>query len=271
MLWSVSNPARPAQLEAAVAPAPPPHPDAETRHPMKTPLLVLSALVAAPIVNTVGTYAFDKSGLYDVSAITPDTSLFQPLTHQTADHSAIHRRGCDTVPDDLGTPQMIAKGGKLFLENCTICHGRPGMAQTSLARDLNRAPPDLFRAGREPDVHETFSFVQNDIRATEKAAFGPLKTDDQLWALVAFLRVLPGISAKEFALATGVSDLSPSACLIGEERRMIPAAKAEAGRRDPDKPGRIRPVRPACRSYGWSPAPYGRSAVHPRAVDAALD
>ena len=38
---------------------------------------------------------------------------------------------------------------------------------------------------------------------TGMPAFGPTKTDDQVWALVAFLNVLPGMSTTDFTSAIG--------------------------------------------------------------------
>jgi mono/diheme cytochrome c family protein len=68
---------------------------------------------------------------------------------------------------------------------------------------LNPTPPDLFRADREPDPQENFQFIKHGIKMTGMPAFGPTKTDEQVWALVAFLNVLPGISAADFTSAMG--------------------------------------------------------------------
>jgi hypothetical protein len=38
---------------------------------------------------------------------------------------------------------------------------------------------------------------------TGMPAFGPTRTDDQVWALLAFVDVLPGISVADFASAMG--------------------------------------------------------------------
>jgi hypothetical protein len=63
-------------------PAPNPS-DTEARAKMKTPIIVLSTLAVTAVVGAVGTYAFVNSGLYDVSATTPDSRLVYWATHHT--------------------------------------------------------------------------------------------------------------------------------------------------------------------------------------------
>ncbi len=168
---------------------------------MKMPMIVLSTLAVTAVAGAVATYAFVNSGVYDISATTPDSSLVYWATHQTMEHSVARRLGANVVPEGLDAPQKIAEGGQIFVENCAVCHGRPGMEPTSISQGLNPTPPDLFRADREPDPQENFQFIKHGIKMTGMPAFGPTKTDEQVWALVAFLNVLPGISAADFTSA----------------------------------------------------------------------
>lgn len=63
---------------------------------------------------------------------------------------------------------------------------------------MNPTPPDLFEATREPDPQENFQFIKYGVKMTGMPAFGPTHTDDQIWAIVAFLNTLPGISTADF-------------------------------------------------------------------------
>ncbi|MEO8244574.1 MAG: cytochrome c [bacterium] len=174
---------------------------------MKPPMIVLSTLAVAAIVGAVGTYAFVNSGLYDVSATTPDSSLVYWATHQTMEHSIARRLGANVVPDGLDAPVKIAEGGQIFIDNCAVCHGRPDMAPTAIFQGLNPSPADLYRASRKPDPQENFQFIKYGIKMTGMPAFAPTQTDEQVWALVAFLNVLPGISAANFTAAVGAPAL----------------------------------------------------------------
>ncbi len=180
---------------------------------MKTSMIILSTVAATVVggiaIGAIGTYAFVNSGFYDVSATTPDSSLVYWTTHQTMEHSIARRFGANVVPAGYDTAADIAKGGQIYLENCAVCHGRPEMAQTAISQGLNPTPPDLFRADREPDPQENFQFIKHGIKMTGMPAFAPTQTDDDIWTLVAFLNVLPGISATDFTKAVG----SPTAAL----------------------------------------------------------
>ncbi len=72
------------------------------------------------------------------------------------------------------------------------------MEPTQITQGLNPTPPDLFRADRAPDPQENFQFIKHGIKMTGMPAFGPIRTDDQVWALVAFVDVLPGILVADF-------------------------------------------------------------------------
>ncbi len=174
---------------------------------MKTITVVMSTVAATVIVGAVvaaaGTYAFVNSGIYDVSATTPDSGAVYWATHQTMEHSIARRLGANIVPAGLDAPQQIATGGQIYVQNCAVCHGRPDMPPTAISQGLNPTPPDLFRATREPDPQENFQFIKHGIKMTGMPAFGPTQGDDEIWSLVAFLNVLPGISAADFATAVG--------------------------------------------------------------------
>lgn len=105
-------------------------------------------------------------------------------------------------PAAYDKPQMIAAGAKIFSENCAVCHGAPGLAQTAIAKGLNLTPPDLFRANRKPDPAENFEFIKYGIKMTAMPGFGPSYSDAEIWSLVALLNGLPGISAGDYVAIT---------------------------------------------------------------------
>jgi mono/diheme cytochrome c family protein len=177
---------------------------------IRTLTTILGTLAATAVVAVGGAYAFVTSGLYDVSASTPDSSLVYWATHQTMEHSVARRLWANVVPAGLDAPDKIAEGGRLYLENCSVCHGGPGLERSAISEGLNPTPPDLFRASREPDPAENFQFIKHGVKMTGMPAFGQTKTDDQVWTLVAFLNVAPGISAADFATKTGTPSASDS-------------------------------------------------------------
>lgn len=169
---------------------------------MATLSTVLKTVLILVVLGVAGGAAFIYSGIYDVSASTPDNPYVAWVIHTTSDASVGARLGASKVPPGLDKPETIAAGGKLFVQNCTVCHGAPGVAPTHIALGLNPLPPDLYRASRKPDQQENFQFIHNGVKMTAMPAFGASEGDEHVWQLVAFLNKLPGISAADYATLT---------------------------------------------------------------------
>jgi len=75
------------------------------------------------------------------------------------------------------------------------------------------------------DPQENFQFIKHGVKMTGMPAFGPTKTDEQVWSLVAFLNVLPGISAADFEAAIG----APAASAVGTPDASAPVQPAQTG------------------------------------------
>ena len=78
-----------------------------------------------------------------------NSALVAWVVHKVSDTSVAGRLGANHPPVGYDKPEMTAAGGKLFSENCSICHGGPGLEQTAIAKGLNPTPPDLFPAGHQ--------------------------------------------------------------------------------------------------------------------------
>jgi mono/diheme cytochrome c family protein len=168
---------------------------------MKIVLTILGCFVAA----VIGGLAFIYSGTYDVSATTPDNAVVAWAVHTTSDRSVGARLAAIQAPPGLDQPAQIEAGGHLFAQNCAMCHGGPGLTPTAISKGLNPQPPNLFRATRKPDQAENFQFIKHGVKMTGMPAFGPTYPDKDIWSLVAFLNVLPGISPADFSAKTGMA------------------------------------------------------------------
>ena len=163
---------------------------------MKT-VLTRWCVVAILVLAAVG---FIYSGLYDVSASNPDRGLIRWALVTTQERS-VHRRvealkGKIVVPN-LEDPQRIRTGLVHYHEMCTPCHGAPGVNISEIGQGLNPDPPELSDVGRDAP-EETFWVVKNGIKMTGMPAFGVTHTDDEIWAIVAFLRRMGKLSPQEY-------------------------------------------------------------------------
>jgi mono/diheme cytochrome c family protein len=173
-------------------------------------LKILLTVLACIVVAVAGALGFIYSGIYDVSASEPDNAIVTWVLHNTSDRSVDARLGGIIVPPGLDEPQVLQSGGHLFAQHCAVCHGGPGLKATDIAQGLNPRPPNLFRAGRKPWTEEMFRFIKYGVKMTAMPGFGKTHTDEEIWALTAFLRQAPGMSAEDFAAHTGIVAPAPA-------------------------------------------------------------
>jgi cytochrome c553 len=78
------------------------------------------------------------------------------------------------------------------------------MDQPRVARRMTPRPPDLREAVRTFDPEELFFIVKHGIKFTGMPAWPASQRDDEVWAMVAFLRQLPGMDPRRYTeLANG--------------------------------------------------------------------
>ena len=164
----------------------------------------LVTIAGGLVVAGVAAMAFIYSGIYDVAAITPDNAMVAWAIHLASDRSIAARDGDIQVPTNLNKPEILSAGGMLFSQNCAVCHSGPGMHQTDISQGLNPQPPNLFATGRKPEMNEAFWFIKNGVKMTAMPGFAKSQTDEQIWALAAFVGKAPGMSASDFADQTGL-------------------------------------------------------------------
>ncbi len=173
---------------------------------MKTLFTIFVTITTAGIVGILGFFWFIYSGVYDVSASTPDSPALVWIMHTTSDNAVGARLAANKPPLGLDTEAMVEMGGHLYGENCVVCHGGPGLVASNIAKGINPSPPDLFRASREPSAPENFQFIKHGVKMTGMPAFVKNLSDPQIWSLVAFLNKGPGMTADYFITHTGYTE-----------------------------------------------------------------
>ena len=159
--------------------------------------IVASTLIAGLIV-LLGGLAFIYAGSYDVAATAPHWQI----THwvmETARLRSIktHAAGIQ-APPGLGDPAKILIGVEHFAAHCAVCHGAPGVPKGDIGQGLYPPPPDLSKASQLYSPAELFWIVRNGIKMTGMPAWID-HSDEELWAIVAFTKKLPGMSEQDYA------------------------------------------------------------------------
>jgi mono/diheme cytochrome c family protein len=113
-------------------------------------------------------------------------------------------RKIETPP--LDGRALIERGFRLYDANCRQCHGAPGVAPDAISLGMTPVPANLALTAREWKAAELYWVVKYGIKMSGMPAWEFRLPDDDLWAIVAFVRQLPKLSAleyKEIARALG--------------------------------------------------------------------
>ena len=153
----------------------------------------------APLVGW-GAVAFAAAGLFLLLLGLNLTALKQPgrtgeslrvaFTREVIRRRAA-REDIPLPPSDRGTSTTIAAGRALYRADCAICHGPGGGDPTAAGRDmLPQALPLGSPAVQSFSDRQLFSIIKEGIRFTGMPAYGKSESDEQIWDLVDFLRLL---------------------------------------------------------------------------------
>jgi cytochrome c553 len=159
----------------------------------------LLRLVVLLLVLAVAALAVAYSGLYNVAATNQHSRLVQRFLMLVSDRSEEHHSAGIVVPDNLQDTAVIHLGYQHFQEMCVQCHGAPGMERSEMARGLNPRAPRLVYASREMPPAQLFWIVKNGIKMTGMPAFASTHTDDEIWAITAFVKQLSTYDSTSYA------------------------------------------------------------------------
>lgn len=149
------------------------------------------------------------SGFVDLSAAEPHPEGWARFLHFAFDRStAFHARGTEP-PADLGDPIRIAAGAAHYGQVCAHCHSGPGLGQNPIALGMHPRPQYLVTdlpIAKFSDA-ELFRIVKAGVKYSAMPSWPAQNRDDEVWDVVAFLKVLPGMQPDLFRrLAVADSD-----------------------------------------------------------------
>jgi cytochrome c553 len=101
------------------------------------------------------------------------------------------------VPEELPR-QAIQPAAAHYARGCAICHGAPGEPRTAAVLRMLPQPPDLAHTVGQWTDAQLFRIVKHGIRFTGMPAWPAQERDDEVWAMVAFLRELPAMQPEDY-------------------------------------------------------------------------
>jgi len=158
--------------------------------------IILSVILTLAVLFVVF-LVFIYSGWYNVSAMNEESGMMKWVLNTTMDNSVESRSDNISVPD-LSDSLMIKEGFEHYNEMCASCHGAPGQNQSELSKGLNPPAPYLVKSANNIDTRELFWVTKNGIKMTGMPAWGKTHSDEKIWAIVAFMKTLPGMTGDEY-------------------------------------------------------------------------
>jgi mono/diheme cytochrome c family protein len=98
----------------------------------------------------------------------------------------------------LDSPDLVRLGGAHFHFGCANCHGAPGQAENPIYDHMLPSPPRLELEADSWTSAQLFWIVRHGIQYAGMPFWSGDGRDDEIWAVVAFLRVLPELDAASY-------------------------------------------------------------------------
>jgi hypothetical protein len=159
---------------------------------------------------------FIYSGIYPVGADSKHNALTYWLLDTMREQSIDRASGSTSVPD-LDAPELLLMDGTDYNDMCASCHMKPGKLHTGWSRGLYPSPPylTLYRkdvvinvsrseTGSEASILDNYAWHQG----IDHASMGDGHDDELIWAMVAFIELLPELSGQQYQILSGRKDSS---------------------------------------------------------------
>lgn len=161
----------------------------------------------AVFVAIIGVFTVVSSGIVNIGADQEHNPLVYDFLEMTRERS-IANASQDIVVPDLTQVDMISSGGADYKDMCAGCHLAPDVEKTDLSEYLYPKPPNFTKAevvahyDSEAGAQQNFWAIKHGIMASGMPAWGATHDDDRMWAMVAFIRSLPDLSADQYTMLT---------------------------------------------------------------------
>jgi cytochrome c553 len=107
-----------------------------------------------------------------------------------------HAWGTEAPP--LDDEALVIRGAGHYETACLPCHAGPGRRLPPVMTAMTPPPPELTGRVARWTPEQLFSIVKHGIKFTGMPAWPVQQRDDEVWAMVAFLRRMPQIDAAAY-------------------------------------------------------------------------
>jgi cytochrome c553 len=151
---------------------------------MKKFLIGVLVGIAVPIT---GAFSYLRLGMAEVRADIPP-GRWENYLMSKGMHASVKREASNAPNPVLPTDENLIAGGKVYLSACAGCHGRPGKPFGGKGPILYPPIPELPVVSTELSEAQIFLVAKHGIRRSGMFANGVWASDEQLWAVAAYLK-----------------------------------------------------------------------------------
>ncbi|HEX2225560.1 MAG TPA: c-type cytochrome [Candidatus Binatia bacterium] len=150
------------------------------------------------IVAALGGFLFAASGIMSIKASSGHWAVTAWILNFTMRRSVTTHALTIDAPS-LDDQALVLKGAGHYETGCRPCHGGPDLPQQPrIAEWMTPHPPNLSQEVPKWDPNELFYIVKHGVKFTGMPAWPAQKRDDEVWAMVAFLLTLPGLTGDDY-------------------------------------------------------------------------
>lgn len=157
----------------------------------------LGLAMAGVVVLALCGVLFAWSGLYSVAASRGHWRVVEWFL-EFAMRSSVRTHAVGIEVPQLDDADLVRLGAGHFQSSCADCHGAPGQPINPVAREMLPPPPPLSRAEDHWSAQKLFWIIKHGIKYTGMPAWVARERDDEVWAVVAFVRQLPRLGTPDY-------------------------------------------------------------------------
>ena len=132
-------------------------------------------------------FAYIRLGFIEVRADIPATR-FETALLGPANRASV-RRHAPEIPNPVQpTDETLLAGGKIYLNQCSGCHGELEPGKGGSASSLVPSPPQFSSVGTDYTEAQLFWIAKHGIRHSGMFANEVWDKDEKLWQVSAFLK-----------------------------------------------------------------------------------
>jgi cytochrome c553 len=161
------------------------------RFAVNHPWLTTGAMAAGAIVVAA---AIVISGIVPIKASSGHWAITAALL-DFAKTRSVATQAWGIKPPPLDDVDLVLRGAGHYEGACLPCHGGPGRSIPPVMAAMTPAPPELGARLSRWTPAQLFSIVKHGIKFTGMPAWPEQQRDDEVWAMVAFLRRMPSLDS----------------------------------------------------------------------------